>query len=80
MIKFKQYQEVYEEISEISEKALLITDFNDAIEFVLKDLRTRLQNDIRHNKMKFVNQIAGHVKKRLNKKMQGKGRVAVETI
>ena len=80
MIKFKQYQEVYEEISEISEKALLITDFNDAIEFVLKDLITRLQNDIRHNKMKFVNQIAAHVKKRLNKKMQGKGRVAVETI
>lgn len=77
MIKFKQYQEVYEEISE---KTLYITDFNDGIEVVLKDLRIRLQNDIRHNKMKFVNQIAAHVKKRLNRKMQGKGRVAVENI
>lgn len=77
MIKFKQYQEVYEEISE---KTLYVTDFNDAVETVLIDLRKRLQNDIRHNKMKFVNQIAAHVKKRLNRNMQSKGRVAVENI
>lgn len=77
MIKFRQYQEVYEEISE---KTLYITDFNDAVNVVLIDLRKRMENDVRHNKMKFVNQIAAHVKKRLNRKMQSKGKVAVENI
>lgn len=77
MIKFKQYQDTYDEIVE---RTLLVTSDDDALNNVLADLKKKMSNDIRHNKLNFINSIAKHVRKRLNKTMQSKGRVAVEPI
>lgn len=77
MIKFRTYQDTYEELYE---RALLITSDDAALNGVLADLKKKMSNDIRHNKLKFINQIAKHVKQRLNKDKQQKGRVAVEPI
>ena len=77
MIKFKQYQDTYEELHE---RALLITSDDAALNGVLADLKKKMSNDIRHSKLNFINQIAKHVRQRLNKKNQAKGRVAVEPI
>ena len=74
MIKFKQYSDT------IDEAALLVTDDGHALDIVLKDLKKKMINDLNHNRLGFVNAIAKHVKKKLNKKMQGKGRVAVEPL
>ena len=74
MIKFKQYSDT------IDEEALLVTDDGHALDIVLKDLKKKMINDLNHNRLGFVNAIAKHVKKKLNKKMQGKGRVAVEPL
>ena len=74
MIKFKQYSDT------IDEEALLVTDDGHALDIVLKDLKKKMINDLNHNRLGFVNAIAKHVKKKLNKKMPGKGRVAVEPL
>jgi hypothetical protein len=77
MIKFRTYQDTYEELYE---RTLLITTDDAALNGVLADLKKKMYNDIRHNKLNFINQIAKHVKQRLNKDKQAKGKVAVENI
>lgn len=77
MIKFKQYQDTYDEFVEAT---TLVTSDENGISYVLDDLKKKMKNDIRHNKLNFINSIAKHVRKRLNKDKQQKGRVAVEPI
>ena len=74
MIKFKQYSDT------IDEASLLVTTDSHALDVVLKDLKKKMENDLNHNRLGFVNTIAKHVKKKLNKRMQVKGRVAVEPL
>lgn len=74
MIKFKQYSDT------IDEASLLVTTDSHALDVVLKDLKKKMENDLNHNRLGFVNTIAKHVKKKLNKRMQAKGRVAVEPL
>ena len=64
----------------MGEKSMLITKDDHALNIVLGDLKKKMWNDLRHNKMNFVNGIAKFVNTKLDKTGQQKGRVAILPI
>jgi len=61
-------------------KTTLITGDSEALDFILKDLKKKMYNDIRHNKLKFVNGIAKFVNIKVDKDKQQKGRMAISPL
>ena len=83
MKKFSTFSTIYEEekrLHELEEKSMLVTGDDHALDIVLGDLKKKMQNNIRHNKMDFVNGIAKFVRYNLDKTKQQKGRVALVPI
>lgn len=83
MKKFSTFSAIYEEekrLHELEEKSMLITGDDHALDIVLGDLKKKMFNDIRHNKLNFVNGIAKFVRYKLDKTKQDKGRVALVPI
>ena len=83
MKSFRHFGKIYEEEKRLhimGEKSMLITKDDHALNIVLGDLKKKMWNDLRHNKMNFVNGIAKFVNTRLDKTGQQKGRVAVLPI
>lgn len=76
MKRFNEFSKIYDQY-QLDERATLITGDDQALNIVLGDLKKKMRNDLRHNKLNFVNGIAKFVQTRLDKKGQGKGRVAV---
>jgi hypothetical protein len=83
MKKFGAFSTIYEEekrLHKLEEKSTLITGDYHALDIVLLDLKKKMFNNIRHNKMDFVNGIAKFVRYKLDKTKQQKGRVALVPI
>lgn len=83
MKKFSTFSAIYEEekrLHELEEKSMLVTGADHALDIVLGDLKKKMFNNIRHNKMDFVNGIAKFVRYKLDKTKQQKGRVALVPI
>jgi|TARA_B100001094_G_C17686523_1_gene555973 hypothetical protein len=83
MKKFSAFSTIYEEekrLHKLKEKSMLITGDDHALDIVLGDLKKKMFNNIRHNKMGFVNGIAKMVRYKLDKAKQQKGKVALVPI
>lgn len=80
MKSFGNFGKIYEEekrLHILDEKSMLVTGDDHALDIVLGDLKKKMWNDLRHNKLNFVNGIAKFVKTKLDKTGQQKGRVAI---
>jgi hypothetical protein len=61
-------------------RTTLVTGDSEGLDFILKDLKKKMYNDIRHNKLKFVNGIAKFVNIKIDKDKQQKGRMAISPL
>ena len=61
-------------------KTTLVTSDSEALDYILKDLKKKMYNDIRHNKLKFVGGIAKFVNIKVDKDKQQKGRMALTPL
>lgn len=65
---------------QVKEMTTLVTAQDHALDIILNDLKKKMLNDIRHNKLKFTNGVAKFVKYTIDTTGQTKGRVALVPI